>query len=102
MLNASSIGMARETSRWIFLIFGTVGLLLVLWNWSLLLTQHRFYPRTALFGPLSTILIFLALKPKYLGHMESLTPNQRYVVPMAMLGALGLGVVNLLLMRKLA
>ncbi len=102
MLHASSIGMARETSRWIFLIFGAVGLVLVAWNWSLLITQHRFYPRTALFGPLSTILIFLALKPQYLGQMESLTPNQRYVVPMAMLAAFGLGIANLLLMQKLA
>jgi hypothetical protein len=94
--------MASTTSRWVFLIFGAVGLLLVLWNWSLLLTQHRFYPRTALFGPLSTILLFLAFKPKYLGGMESLPPNQRYVVPLAMAGAFGLGILNLLLMQKLA
>jgi len=94
--------MASNASRWIFLIFGAIGLLLVLWNWNLLFTQHRFYPRTALFGPLSTILIFLALEPKYLGRMESLTPNQRYVVPLAMIGAFGLGVLNLLLMRRLA
>jgi len=94
--------MARETSRWVFLIFGAVGLVLVAWNWSLLMTQHRFYPRTALFGPLSTILIFLAFKPQYLGSIESLSPSQRYVVPMAMLAAFGLGVLNLLLMQKLA
>jgi hypothetical protein len=94
--------MTSNASRWIFLTFGAVGLLLVLWNWSLLLTQHRFYPRTALFGPLSTILLFLAFKPKYLGSMEALTPNQRYVVPLAMVAAFGLGVLNLLLMRKLA
>ena len=94
--------MAGNTSRWIFLFVGVVGLLLVLWNWSLLLTQHRFYPRTALFGPLSTILIFLALEPKYLGRMESPTPNQRYVMPLAMVAAFGLGVLNLLLMRRLA
>ena len=94
--------MAGNTSRWIFLFVGVVGLLLVLWNWSLLLTQHRFYARTALFGPLSTILIFLALEPKYLGRMESLTPNQRYVMPLAMVAAFGLGVLNLLLMRRLA
>jgi hypothetical protein len=94
--------MGGNTSRWVFLIFGAVGLLLVLWNWSLLLTQHRFYPRTALFGPLSTILIFLAFKPEYLDRMESLTPNQRYVVPLAMVGAFSLGVLNLLLMQKLA
>jgi hypothetical protein len=84
------------------MVVGALGLLLVVWNWSLLFTQHRFYPRTALFGPLSTILIFLAYKPRYLGHMESLTPNQRYVVPIAMLAAFGLGVLNLLLMQKLA
>jgi hypothetical protein len=94
--------MGSGTSRWIFMAIGAIGVLLVAWNWSLLLTQHRFYPRTALFGPLSTILIFLAYKPKYLGHMESLTPNQRYVVPIAMLTAFGLGVLNLLLMRRLA
>ena len=94
--------MARETSRWIFLLFGAIGLALVAWNWNLLITQHRFYPRTALFGPLSTILIFLAFKPQYFGRMESLSPNQRYVVPMAMLAAFGLGVMNLLLMQKLA
>ena len=94
--------MARETSRWILLLFGAIGLVLVAWNWNLLITQHRFYPRTALFGPLSTILIFLAFKPQYLGRMESLTPNQRYVVPIAMLAAFGLGVMNLLLMQKLA
>ena len=94
--------MARETSRWIFLIFGAIGLVLVAWNWSLLINEHWFYPRTALFGPLSTILIFLAFKPQYLGSMESLTPNQRYVMPMVMLAAFGLGVVNLLLMQKLA
>jgi hypothetical protein len=34
--------------------------------------------------------------------MEALTPNQRYVVPLAMVAAFGLGVLNLLLMRKLA
>lgn len=94
--------MPRETSRWIFLLFGAIGLVLVAWNWNLLITQHRFYPRTALFGPLSTLLIFLALKPQYLGRMETLTPNQRYVVPMAMLAAFGLGILNLLLMQKLA
>jgi hypothetical protein len=94
--------MGGGTSRWIFMVAGALGLLLVLWNWSLLFTQHRFYPRTALFGPLSTILIFLACKPQYLGRMESLTPSQRYVVPIAMLAAFGLGVLNLLLMQKLA
>jgi hypothetical protein len=94
--------MGSRTPRWILLVAGALGLLLVLWNWSLLFTEHRFYPRTALFGPLSSILLFLAYKPQYLGHMESLAPNQRYVVPLAMLGAFGLGVLNLLLMQKLA
>ncbi len=94
--------MASGTARWVLLGAGILGLVLVLWNWNLLLSQHRFYPRTALFGPLSTILIFLAFNPKYLGRMESLTPSQRYVVPIAMLAALGLGVLNLLLMQKMA
>ena len=94
--------MASGTARWVFLGAGILGLALVLWNWNLLLSQHRFYPRTALFGPLSTILIFLAFNPKYLGRVESLTPGQRYVVPLAMLAALGLGVLNLLLMQRMA
>ena len=88
--------------RVFFFLFGLLGVCLVAWNWGLLVGQHYFYARTAMFGPLSVLLIIIALQPEYLKPLPVRPKRLRNRMNWMMLGLLVAGVANFLIMRKIA